>query len=208
MAIIDKLASSLGRRDEVPNQELAKEVAERNDKKAVAELIALLDNKNKGIQNDSIKVLYEIGEQNPMLIAGYHDTFIKLLGSKNNRMQWGAMTALRAIAAEKPDELFKALPLLLDVAEKGTVITKDSLMAIMVKLGTVKKYNDDVFALYNEQLQQSLPNQFPMYAENAFPIINEKNKAAFIKTLTDKLPETNTDAKRKRVEKVIKKLTK
>ena len=94
MNVIDKLASSLNRRDEVPNQELAKQIAVKKDKKAVAELIEYLNNKSKDIQNDCIKVLYEVGKINPALIADYAKNFIALLDHKNNRLQWGAMTAI------------------------------------------------------------------------------------------------------------------
>ena len=38
MTVIDKLASTLNRRDEVPNHELAKQITDKNDKKAVKEL--------------------------------------------------------------------------------------------------------------------------------------------------------------------------
>ena len=43
MTVIDKLATSLNRRDEIPKQELAKQIANCNDKKAVKELIERLD---------------------------------------------------------------------------------------------------------------------------------------------------------------------
>ncbi|MCJ8014116.1 hypothetical protein MUG84_20600 [Paenibacillus sp. KQZ6P-2] len=39
MTIIDKLATSLGRKDEGPNQELAKDIANRDDRGAVQELV-------------------------------------------------------------------------------------------------------------------------------------------------------------------------
>ena len=39
MTVIPKLASSLNRRDEVPNIELAKEIVKKGDKKAVKELV-------------------------------------------------------------------------------------------------------------------------------------------------------------------------
>jgi hypothetical protein len=45
MSVINKLASSPGRRDETPNQELAVEIASSNDKKAVQELVDNLSNK-------------------------------------------------------------------------------------------------------------------------------------------------------------------
>ena len=88
MSVISKLASSLDRRDEVPNQELAKQIATKKDKKAVQELVENLNNKSKDIQNDCIKVLYEIGEINPALVADYAKEFISLLDHKNNRLQW------------------------------------------------------------------------------------------------------------------------
>lgn len=74
MSIINQLASALGRRDEVPNQELAKKIAETNDEAAVQELVENLQHKNKDIQNDCIKVLYEIGELKPGLISTYSKT--------------------------------------------------------------------------------------------------------------------------------------
>jgi len=85
MNVIDKLASSLNRTDEVPNQELSKQIAAKKDKKAVAELIENLNNKSKDIQNDCTKVLYEVGKINPALIADYakillHCSIIKTTG--------------------------------------------------------------------------------------------------------------------------------
>src|SRR5262245_57511213 len=107
MSIVNKLASALDRRDEVPNQELAEAIVRKRDKAAVQELVENLTNKNKNIQSDCIKVLYEIGEREPALIAEHHDAFGKLLDSSNNRLAWGAMTALDTIAAVKPAAVFR-----------------------------------------------------------------------------------------------------
>jgi hypothetical protein len=61
MSTLDKLAHSLGRRDEVPNQELARELAAKKDKKGIREVAENLWHKDKNIQADCIKVLYEVG---------------------------------------------------------------------------------------------------------------------------------------------------
>jgi hypothetical protein len=206
MSVIDKLASSLNRRDETPNQELAAAIAGGNDKKAVQELVDNLSHKNKEIQSDCIKVLYEIGTLKPALIANHVNSFIELLGNKNNRLQWGAMTALHAITNEKPDAVYNALPTIIAVADKGSVITNDHCVGILIKLAAIKKYADDAFQLLLERLKISPTNQLPMYAENAVPVIDETNKAIFIKTLTARLGEIEKETKRARVEKVIKKL--
>jgi HEAT repeat protein len=206
MSIIDKLATSLSRRDEVPNQELAKELIETENNEAVAELVQNLSNRNKDIQSDCIKVLYEIGEAKPQLIATYANNFVELLDSKNNRLQWGAMTALNTIASASPDIVFGALAKLAAVADKGSVITRDNYVSILTKLCTVDTYSNDAFALLHEQFLISPTNQLPMYAENADGIIDEAHKPIFIKTLTDRLSEFDKESKRKRVEKVLKKL--
>lgn len=206
MSVINKLASSLGRRDEVANQELAAEIAGSNDKKAVQELVDNLNNKSKDIQSDCIKVLYEIGSLKPELIATFVNNFIDLLGNKNNRLQWGAMTALNFITNEKPDAVYNALTTIIAVADKGSVITNDHCVGILIKLAAVKKYADDAFQLLLERLKICPTNQLPMYAENALPVINENRKAEFIKTLSARLPEIEKETKRARVQKVIKKL--
>src|SRR5690348_16122986 len=102
MSIIPQLASSLNRRDEEPNIELAKQIVSKNDTKAVEEVIENLSCKKRNIQNDCIKVIYEIGERKPGLISKYINVFLELLKSKNNRLQWGAMTALNTIVEEDP----------------------------------------------------------------------------------------------------------
>jgi len=205
MSIIPKLASSLDRRDEVPNQELAKQIATKKDKKAVQELIENLNNKSKDIQKDCIKVLYEIGEINPSLVSDYAKEFIELLDNKNNRLQWGAMTALGTITTERPKEIYAALPTILLTADKGSVITTDHAVNILIKLCSIKDYSTNAFSLLIEQLLRSPTNQLPMYAERAIPIVDDKNKTLFVKTLISRLEDIDKETKRTRVEKVIKK---
>ena len=207
MSVISKLASSLDRRDEVPNQELAKQIATKKDNKAVQELVENLNNKSKDIQNDCIKVLYEIGEINPALVADYAKEFISLLDHKNNRLQWGAMTAINSITLENPKLVYASISKIVAEADKGSVITKDYAVNILIKLCSVKPYADNAFALLNEQLLQSPTNQLPMYAEKAIPIITDRNKKVFIKTLNSRLDDIDKDTKRNRVEKVIKKFS-
>jgi hypothetical protein len=207
MSVIEKLATSLNRRDEKPNQELAKKIADKKDKIAVKELISLLNHKSKDIQFDCIKVLYEIGGIQPSLIKEYAKTFVDLLENKNNRNIWGAMSALDSITLEDPKQVYSNLSKIMDAAEKGSVITKDHAVGILLKLCTLKQYAGNAFILFIELLQSCPTNQLPMYAENAVGIIHEKNKAVFIKTLKARLDEIEKETKRKRVEKVIKKIS-
>lgn len=206
MSILHKLASALNRRDEVPNQELAREIASKNDIKAVQELVENLRNKNKDIQSDCIKILDELANLKPKLVSAYINDLLPFLESKNNRLQWGAMAAINAVTNENIEAIYQALPKIILSADKGSVITNDHCVGILVKL-CATKYAEDAFSLLNERLLKSQTNQLPMYAEMAIPIINDKNKALFIKTLNSRLHEIEKDSKRLRVEKVIKKIS-
>ncbi|MBZ4187501.1 hypothetical protein [Niabella beijingensis] len=205
MTIIDRLASSLNRRDEAPNTELARQIAAAGDKKAIAELIRHLADNNKNIRHDCIKTLYEIGAIRPSLLSGNTGDFIRLLDSNDNRMQWGAMAALLTVTAENPGPVFSALPKLAATAEKGSVITRDNYVGILIQLCGVKSLSEDAFALLNEQLATCPPNQLPMYAENALPVLLETQRQQFISTLGSRLNDLEKESKRKRLEKVLKK---
>jgi len=206
MSVLERLASALGRRDEAPNQQLAAELAHQANIMAIAELAANLQNKNKDIQSDCIKVLYEIGAIKPELITPFANEFASLLQSKNNRLQWGAMTALNTITNQIPQLIFENLGNLISIAEKGSVITRDNLMSILTKLMATPMYANDALLLFNEQLLKAPVNQLPMYAENALPVVKDLLKDDFVHILQSRLHDIDKESKRKRVEKVLRKL--
>lgn len=205
---LNQLASSHDRRDEVPNQELARKIIKSKDKKAIQELVNNLKNKNKDIQADCIKVLYEVGAEQPALIKEYLDDFTALINSKNNRLAWGGMSAINSITGEVPDAVYKLLPRLIDAANAGSVITRDNLVSILIKLEGEKKYQGKVFPLLIEQLTTCPTNQLPMYAENGLPVVTNKNKASFISILQQRLPEVVSESKRNRILKIIRRIAK
>jgi len=206
MTILNRLASALNRRDEIPNQALAQEIVRTGDKSAIEELVKNLSNKDKNIQSDCIKVLYEIGERKPDLITSYHKEFGKLLESNNNRLAWGAMTALDAITLDEPKAVRGLLPGILAIADKGSVITRDHAVGILVKLASLKQYSQHCFPLLLEQLKTCPPNQLPMYAEMSASVVNEQNQKAFHKILTQRLPGLAKESQKKRVRRVLKRL--
>lgn len=206
--VLTQIASATDRRDEVPNQQLAAKIVAAKDADAVAQLVQHLNHKNKDIQNDCIKVLYETGEAAPTLIAPYLQDFLNLLQHKNNRLQWGAMTAIKCIAKTEPEKVYQHLPAIMQGAEKGSVITRDNAVYTLVNLASVKQYADDVFALLKELLLNSPANQLPMYAEQIQPIVQPHQKAILIATLQDRLKDVEKESKQKRIQKVIQKLEK
>jgi len=205
--VIDKLAHSLGRRDEVPNQELARDLATKKDKRGIREIAENLWNKDRNIQADCIKVLYEVGYIEPKLIAEYTDDFVKCLRNKNNRLAWGGMTALAEIAKADPDAVFKHLDAIKKAKETGSVITVDNAISTLAWTAAGnKKYNETIFPFLLKHLSSCRPKEVPQHAEKTMPAVNASNKVDFIKVL-DKRMEDLSGGGLTRVKKVIKQTT-
>ncbi len=205
--LISQLASSLNRRDEVPNQILAKKIVDSNDTDAIKELIQLLQTGSAKVKKDCIKVAYEIGEKKPALISNYTSVFVQLLKSKDNRMQWGAMTAIDCVTTEKSEEVFSNLPEIITAVENGSVITKDHGIEILVKLCSNEKYRSDVLPILIEFLTTSAVNQFPKYAERIESVVTADYRDSFLNVLNLRMDEFEVGAKRKRLMRLIKKLS-
>lgn len=78
MSVLDRIAFHQGRRDEVPNQELAEELAEAQDAEGIEEIARNLWNPDKNIQSDCLKVLYEVGARKPELIGGHGEYLVTI----------------------------------------------------------------------------------------------------------------------------------
>jgi len=204
MSVLDKLTHSLGRRDEVPNQELARELAAKQDKKGIRKIAENLWNKDKNIQADCIKVLYEVGYIEPKLIADYAEDFVKLLKSRNNRLVWGGMTALAEVAKVNPDAVFRNLDAIKKAKETGSVITVDNAISTLAHTAAgSKKYNEVIFPYLLKHLSGCRPKEVPQHSERTLPAVNTSNKAGFIMVL-EKRMEDLSGGGLARVKKVIK----
>jgi hypothetical protein len=207
MSVLDQLATALGRRDEVPNQELAQRIVRERDAAAVKELLENLEHPNNAIPSDCIKVLYEIGAADPDLIAKYYKEFGKLLESKNNRLVWGGMIALDTIVLKQPKGVHGMLSKILKTADtSGSVIARDHAVGILAKLATLKPYQRDSIALLLEQLMSCPQNQFAMYVEMSAPVIDADSRERFREVVESRARYLEKDSQKKRVTKVLKKL--
>ncbi len=204
MSVLDQLASSLSRRDEVPNQELARDLAAKHNKTGIHEIAENLWNKDKNIQADCIKVLYEIGTIEPKLIADYTEDFVKLLRSKNNRLVWGGMTALAEVAKANPDAVFKHLDEIKKAKEAGSVITVDNAISVLAWTASAHdRYNKIIFPYLLKHLSSCRPKEVPQHVEKTLPAVNSSNKEEFISIL-EKRMEDLSGAGLGRVKKIIK----
>ena len=186
---------------------MAKELAEQEDSPAIEEIVRNLNNKNKRIQSDCIKVLYEIGYIEPQLIQPYADTFLSLLESKNNRLVWGGMIALSTIAPLQPDRIFERIDLVIKTIENGSVITVDRGIKTLALVASANdKYNKTIFPFLIDHLKTCRPKDLPQHAESIAVAVTDQNKADFISVLEERKALLKP-SQRKRVEKVIRSLT-
>ncbi len=204
MSIIAELVSSKDRRDEELNIALAKKIAAKNDAAAIKELVSNISNKNKEVQSDCIKVLYEAGYLKKELIAPYHEAFISLLNSRNNRIVWGAMTALGCIADIKADQISKHANEIMLATENGSVITQDWGIRVLAAVSTKTHSQTGNISTFLVNFLKRCPSKdVPRHAESILVAVNLGNRAAFLRVLKERLSELKP-AQAKRIEKIIK----
>lgn len=208
MSVLNRIAHFQKRRDEVPNQELARELAEKKDREGIREIAENLWNKDKRIQADCIKVLYEIGYIDPSLIADFAKDYLKLLRNRNNRLVWGAMIALSTIATLKADVIFDHLKEILRAFEQGSVITVDAGVLTLAGVASARhEYRQAIFPHLLEHLRTCRPKDVPQHSEKSLSAVNASNKDDFIAVLEKRMEDLSA-SQTARVKKVIKEVEK
>jgi hypothetical protein len=204
MSVLSKIAFFQNRRDEVPNQELAKVLASRKDRRGIREIGENLWHANAQVQGDCLKVLYEIGYLEPTLIADWVGDFIKLLGSKNNRLVWGSMIALSTVAEIQAAEVFDHRGEIQEAMERGSVITMDNGIKTLalIAAGNAGRCKT-LFPYLLRHLETCRPKEIPQHAEKTLVAVTADNCSRFIQVLEKRISEM-TPAQARRAQRVIK----
>jgi hypothetical protein len=203
MSVLSRIAHFQGRNDEMPNQELARELAERKDREGIAEIAENLWNKEKAVQCDCIKVMYEVGYLDPELIVEYANDFVQLLNSRSNRLVWGGMIALSTIASRTAEQLEIYAPEIKRAMSEGSVITIDNGVKTLAAIAASDPdRNRKVFPFLLQHLSECRPKDVPQYAESALMAVTAGNKGEFIEALEKRLPDL-TRPQKKRVQAAI-----
>jgi hypothetical protein len=206
MSTLDRIAYYQRRRDETPNQELARELAAARDREGIREIADNLTHTNPSVQSDCLKVLYEIGYLASDLIAGYVQQFLALLRHKNNRMVWGGMIALATIAPMKATEIWNELDTVIDAVNYGTAITEDWGIKTLARVAAAEEsYGERIFPLLLQYLKECLPRDVPRHAESILPAVNATHREEFLALLESRKAEL-TASQLLRLEKVARRL--
>jgi hypothetical protein len=206
MSALEKIAFFQDRRDEVPNQELARELATANDLSGVREIAENLHNKNKNISSDCLKVMYEIGYLKPDLIAPYAGDFLALLESKDNRKVWGAMIALVTIGDIQHAVIATHTPEVIGIIRKGTLITTVWGVRLLAKVAARHpELQTTIINEFTRILKSCLPRDVPTHLESMLPALNKENLSVLMPHVKGRIPEMTT-SHQSRLKKVMKKI--
>ena len=203
-SVLSRISYYQNVRDEVPNQELARALAETRNAAGIREIAAHLWDKNKNVQSDCLKVLYEIGYINPDLIADYVDDYLKLLHSKNNRLVWGAMIALAAVADLRADAAWAQIDSVMHSVEAGSVITVVWGVRALAKVAASSpERRERIFPFLKQLLATCIPRDVPTHAESMLCAVDQSVRAEFLSILEARRAEM-TASQQARLKKVLK----
>lgn len=210
MSILNELASAHKRRDEDLNQQLASRLCQNGNidetQEHIQELVDNLHHKNKQIRSDCIKVLYEIGAVKPDLIDIYVEEFVDLLSHKDNRLVWGAMTALGSIASRKIQEVAEYLDVIIDATLNGSVITQDWGVRVLTTLAQHNQYSARLIPILIGFLENCRPKDVPRHAESIMIAINTLHSQAEFRRVLEQHQSNLKPSQLKRVNKVLQQL--
>lgn len=208
MSIVSRLSYSQNRKDQGPNKVLAQDIIDRADQDGILQLFALLASKetHKELRKDASLTIAWVAERAPYLIERYAAELVSFLHDTTNRVIWGSMMALCAIAELKKPFLFENLSVIIDAMDAGTVVTRDHGYRILVTLYQDEHYAPDVILLIKEQLLLAPSNQLGQYAERMLPVIQPAHKPLLISTLETRREDVKNPHHLKRLNKNLKKL--
>lgn len=206
MSIINELACKKEIKSDVPNQELARKLVEENNTEGIKDVVDNLWNKDKKIQSDCIKVLYEVGYLKPELISEYVFDFLKLLKSKHNRLVWGGMIALSTISSIKAQVIYDNLDSIYSAIKDGSVITIDNGIKTLAKVAAENHpYNKEIFPYLINHLKTCRPKDLPQHSESVFVCVKDENKQEYLSVLKER-EDNMTPSQLKRINKIYKAL--
>lgn len=204
MSWISKIAFYRNIRNEIPNQELAMELAETNNVAGIKEIADYLYDKNSSVASDCIKVLYEIGYRKPELIKDYTEIFLRLLESKNNRMVWGGMIALATVAELNAELIGKQIELVLTTMKKGTLITEvwgiKTLVGVSLKNKTTK---EKLLPVLYDYLERCRPIDFATRVETILPVISNLDENEIMERIIAMKTSELSDSQTKKLNTIL-----
>lgn len=207
MAVLERIASASGRRDDALNIALAEELAANSDAGGIEVLVEHLADRDRNVANDCIKTLCEIGRRRPELVAPHVSAFIDLLASNNNRLRRGAMIALMSVAPLKYHDIYDRLYTIVRAIENETSMAVGAGIAALALVASRDiSYNAAVTPHLIGCLQRCTAASLPAHAERILPAVTPENRESIAAALRKREGEL-TAPQRTRLRKALAHIT-
>ena len=114
------------------------------------------------------------------------------------------MINLALIADRKPQEIFEGYDEIVEVIEKGSVITKDNGIKTLAKVASANaEYGEVILPNLMEQLRSCRSKSVPQYAESIRVAVKSDNQEQYLSILNERLDALSA-AQQRRVKKLLK----
>ncbi len=176
-------------------------------RKEVQNLVRNLYSKDRNLQIECVQILCEIGKFEPRLISSFSNEFVSLLDSDDDLLVEAAMTGLSIIAAINPRSVYQSMSRILDKADRGTRLTKEYTLQILLILASENGCSDNAQFFLLRLLACCSAGQFPVFTHQIVPVISQRYLHDFISVLSSRVHELTEKRTKQKIGKLITKLS-
>lgn len=189
-SVLPELAHLRGIAGEVPNKELAIKLIRTKNRAGIREIAANIWHQDKRIQANCLKVLSEIGMREPKLVTFCVDDMFPMLASRNNRLVWGAMQVISAVAPVAPKAVFAGRARIMKALTTGSVITTDhGILSLAIVASKGAAFSKVLFPYLMRDLQSCRSQDVARHATYIFRAVNPRTRDAYLAALGARLPD-------------------
>lgn len=177
--LIDRLAVSLNRYDEMPNLELAADIVFSFDSEAIGLLLGLLERGDDVYAPDAARVMAEVGIREPDLVEPHLDQMVTLISWDAGETLPFVMAALAPLGHRVVDDIWEYRDLFWSIVNEGQE-QADTAQAAAVKLLSAMcaagpDYARTLAGGLVDLLGKCLPRDVALYAEAVLPALGSSH---------------------------------
>lgn len=173
--IVDRLAVSMHRYDEIPNLELAANIVFHLDREAVSILIGVLERRDDVYGPDAARVIAEVASRDAELVEPYLERMVALVSDDNWEMLPFVMCGLAPMGDQVAEDLWDYRELFWEVLHNGNCEAELAQAAAVKLLSAMCAAGPDYARTLAgglvDLLGKCMPCNVAMYAEAVLPAL-------------------------------------
>jgi hypothetical protein len=173
--LLARLATSVGRSDEMPNLELAADIVFADDADAVSILIAVIERHDDLHAPDAARVVAEVGTRAPDLVLGHAERLIELIDQSRREMLPYTMLALSPVASKHAEALWSSRDLfwqaLADLTQPADLAQAGAVRLLASLCAAGPDYARTLAGGLVDLLGKCMPRDVAFFAESVLPAL-------------------------------------